>query len=65
MKGEKVYYFVIDIIRVCLALLLLWAVWYFYGTRVLGLVVVLALTDLFQVVLLIVRRCSKDWEIRG
>ncbi len=65
MKDEKVFYFVIDTIRVCLALVLLWAVWYFYGTQVWGLIVVFALIDLFQVGLVIVRRCSKDWEIRG
>ena len=65
MKGERVFYLVIDTIQVCLAILLLWAVWNFFGTRVWGLIVVFALIDLFQVGLVIVRRCSKDWEIRG
>lgn len=65
MKSEKLFYIVIDTVRVCLALVLLWAVWYFYGTRVWGLVVVLAILDLVQVGLVIVTRCSKYWEIHG
>ena len=65
MKGEKVFDLAIDTIQVCLALVLLWAVWNFYGTRVWWLIVVFALFELILVGFMIRWRCSKDWEIRG
>lgn len=65
MKGEKLFYLVIDTVRVCLALVLLWAVWFFYGTKVWGLVVVFAIFELIQVGLVIARRCSNGWKIGG
>lgn len=58
MKRERLAYLVIDTVHVCLALGLLWAVWYFYGTKVWGLVVVFAIFELIQVGLMIARRCS-------